>query len=48
MAVRGQLLERAGRTSDSAVAFEAAADSARHPREAQRLRRRAKDTGQLT
>ena len=48
MAARGHLLERAGRTKEAAVAFEAAADSARHSREAERLRRRAKDTGQLT
>jgi RNA polymerase sigma-70 factor (ECF subfamily) len=44
LAGRGHLLERAGRFDEATIAFEAAAGSAQHPREAERLRRRARDT----
>jgi RNA polymerase sigma-70 factor (ECF subfamily) len=43
LAGRGHLLERAGRFDEATIAFEAAAGSAQHPREAERLRRRARD-----
>ena len=45
LAARGHLLQRAGRTHEATIAFETAAESARHPLEAERLRRRAHDTG---
>ena len=45
VAARGHLLQRAGRTDEASIAFEAAAGSARHPLEAERLRRRAQDVG---
>ncbi len=45
LAVRGHLLQRAGRTDEATIAFEAAAESARHPLEVERLRRRAHDAG---
>ena len=47
LAARGHLLERAGRTDEATAAFESAARSARHPLEAERLHRRAHDTGHL-
>ena len=43
LAARGHLLQRAGRTDEATIAFEAAAESARHPLEAERLHRRAHD-----
>ena len=45
LAARGHLLERAGRIDEAAAAFHSAAESARHPLEAKRLRRRARDAG---
>ena len=45
LAARGHLLQRAGRNDEATIAFEAAAESARHPLEAERLRRRAHDAG---
>jgi RNA polymerase sigma-70 factor (ECF subfamily) len=45
LAARGHLLQRAGRTDEAMIAFEAAAGSARHPLEVERLRRRAHDAG---
>ena len=45
LAARGHLLQRAGRTDEAMMAFEAAAQSARHPLEGERLRRRAHDAG---
>ena len=45
LAARGHLLQRAGRTDEATVAFESAADLARHPLEAERLRRRAQEVG---
>lgn len=47
MAARGHLLERAGCTNEATATFEAAAESARHPLEAERLRRRARKAGSL-
>ena len=44
VAARGHLLERAGRAREAMAAFESAAESTRHPLEAERLRRRAHDT----
>ena len=44
LAARGHLLERAGRSREAMAAFESAAESTRHPLEAERLRRRAHDT----
>ena len=44
LAARGHLLERAGRAREAMAAFESAAESTRHPLEAERLRRRAHDT----
>jgi RNA polymerase sigma-70 factor (ECF subfamily) len=43
LAARGHLLGRAGRNTEAAAAFTAAADTAPHPLEAERLRRRARD-----
>ena len=43
LAGRGHLLERAGRFDEATIAFEAAAGSAQHLREAECLRRRARD-----
>lgn len=45
LAARGHLLQRAGRTDEATIAFDAAAESARHPLEAERLHRRAHDAG---
>ena len=45
VAARGHLLERAGRAREAMAAFESAAESTRHPLEAERLRRRAHDAG---
>jgi RNA polymerase sigma-70 factor (ECF subfamily) len=47
LAARGHLLERAGRITEATAAFQAAAESARHPLEADRLRRRAQQAGNL-
>ena len=47
LAARGHLLQRADRTDEAKIAFEAAAESAHHPLEADRLRRRAQDTSRL-
>ncbi len=44
LAARGHLLERAGRSREAMASFESAAESTRHPLEAERLRRRAHDT----
>ncbi len=47
LAARGHLLERAGRITEATAAFQAAAESVRHPLEADRLRRRAQQAGNL-
>ena len=47
LAARGHLLQRADRTDEAKIAFEGAAESAHHPLEADRLRRRAQDASRL-